>query len=260
MSNSKSILNDEILHFLYSNRAFQQLEEEKQVHFLQTFQCDDLFKEIIEVTMSLQDTILEVEATMPKMQDKDFLLPPEQHKKLLKEQIKVEGNVYFVPFENFVKQSAPFIICIQQSKTMMEFNAFCKGLILPLFNVCTRQKRDLIIIPFDEHRAEPILFECGLVDTALFKRFIHWTGEGEAKIVPALQRAVRLFVEDEVKISPELMIITDNQFTDFHEMIAAEFTTQFVELETEVTVVAISEEDFEIQPILFADKVFFTHD
>ena len=136
----KTILNDEILHFLYSNAAFQQLSEEEQQTFLQTFEYDELFKEMAEIAISLQETISEIEATMPKMQNKDLLMPQQEHRKLLKKRMKIEGNVYFVPFNELENLYSPYIICIQQSDTMVEFEAFSKGMLLPLFNLCTSPK------------------------------------------------------------------------------------------------------------------------
>ncbi|MEK4229953.1 hypothetical protein [Solibacillus sp. FSL H8-0538] len=107
---------------------------------------------------------------MPKFQNKDFSLPINEHKKIVKERTKVEDNVYFVPFVDHVKHYSPFIICMQQSDTMAEFESFCKGLIIPLFNDCTRQKRDLVIIPFGDKVGEPIVFERGVMDTKLLKK------------------------------------------------------------------------------------------
>ncbi|MEK4229952.1 hypothetical protein [Solibacillus sp. FSL H8-0538] len=63
-------------------------------------------------------------------------------------------------------------------------------------------------------------------------------------------------VEVEVKLNPELFIITDNKFTDFNDMLEGEFAEQFAEMDAEVSVIAMKEIDFEVQPIPFADKVF----
>ena len=259
-TDSKNILNDEILSFLYSSPAFQQLTEDKQQDFLQMFREDQYFKEVITTAMSLQETITEVEATMPKMMDKDILLPPDAHKKLIKDQTHVEGNVYFVPFMYNLKNAAPLIICVQLSESIVEFEKFCKGALWPLFNVCVRQKRDLVIVPFGETVGEPLTFEFGHMNIELFNEFIHSTLAGEAKIVPALQKALSIFEQDEVKIDPELMIVTDNQFTDFNTMLSGDFAQQLAHLNVEVSVIAMSEIDFEVQPFPFADKVFYVNE
>ena len=257
---SKNILNDEILSFLYSSPAFQQLSEDKQQSFLQMFREDQYFKEVITTAMSLQETIIEVEATMPKMRDKDVLIPPEAHKKLMKEQTQVEGNVYFVPFENNRKNAAPFIICLQQSDSIAEYELLCKGMLLPLFNVCVRQKRDLIIIPFAQSVGEPFVFEFGHLEQELFNEFIHSALTDNAQIVPALQKAISIFEQDKVKIDSELMIVTDNQFTDFNMLLNSDIAQQLANLNVEVSVIAMSEVDFEVQPIPFADKVFYVNE
>lgn len=257
---SKNILNDEILSFLYSSPAFQRLSEDKQQSFLQMFREDQYFKEVITTAMSLQETIIEIEATMPKIMDKDFLLPPDSHKKQMKERIQVEGNVYFVPFEDNRKNAAPFIICLQQSDSIAKFEAFCKGMLLPLFNVCVRQKRDLVIVPFGHTVGNPLIFEFGRMNSEKFKEFIHSSLAGEAQIKPALQKAIAIFEQDKVKIDSELMIVTDNQFTDFNTLFNSDFAQQLALLNVDVSVIAMSEVDFEVQPIPFANKVFYVNE
>ena len=224
------------------------------------FREDQYFKEVITTAMSLQETIIEVEATMPKMMDKDILLPPEAHKKLLKERTHMEGNVYFVPFMYNLKNAAPFIICVQLSDSIIEFEKFCKGALWPLFSVCVRQKRDLVIVPFGETVSEPLVFEFGHMNNELFNEFIHSTLAGDAQIVPALQKALSIFKQDEVKIDPELMIVTDNQFTDFNTLLNGDLAHQLADLNVDVSVIAMSEIDFEVQPIPFADKVFYVNE
>lgn len=257
---SKNILNDEILSFLYSSPAFQQLSEDKQQSFLQMFREDQYFKKVITTAMSLQETIIEIEATMPKMMDIDLLLPADAHKKLMKEQIQVEGNVYFVPFENNQKNAAPFIICLQQSDSIAEYKLLCKGMLLPLFNVCVRQKRDLVIIPFAKTAGDPFIFEYGHLEQDLFNQFVQSALTGEAQIVPALQKALSIYEQDKVKIDSELMIVTDNQFTDFNTLLNSDIAQQLALLNVDVSVIAMSEIDFEVQPIPFADKVFYVNE
>ena len=56
------------------------------------------------------------------------------------------------------------------------------------------------------------------------------------------------------------MILTDNQFTDFNALIEQNFPQLLQDLVIDVSVIAMSEVDFEVQPIPFADKVFFANE
>lgn len=256
----RPILTDEILHFLYRNASFQALEEKQQQILFAKFKNEPLFKEVIEISIALEEMIEEVEATMPKIQDKDFLFPQEQQKLLLKNRTVSRGNVLFVPFEELEKIYSPMIVMIQQSDSMSEYEAFSKGTIMPLFNLCALQKRDLIILPFSHTTAEPLLFKNGALDVSLFERFLYKLLNGTAQIVPALEKVLELFSEDSINNQRDLMIITDNQFNDFQPFIESDFTERLLELSVDTSVIAISEADFEVQPIPFADKVFFANE
>lgn len=256
----KTLLNDEILHFLYKNASFQALEELAQQQFIEKFKEDENFAEIIDISMSLQEMIQEVEATMPKMQDKDFLLTQQQQKQFLKERTVIEGNVYFVPFQEIEDVFSPMVVALQQSESMHEFNTFCKGTIIPLFHLCASQKRDLIVVPFSNKVHEPIVFKHGVMELPTFERFITIESTLEAEIVPAVEQALAIFEADRINNGRDFMIITDNQFTDFQSLMQADFEEQLNDLDIDVSVVAMSEVDFEVQPIPFAQKVFFANE
>lgn len=259
-NDQKTLLNDEILHFLYKNASFQALEESVQQQFIEKFKEDENFVEIIEISMSLQEMIQEVEATMPKMQDKDFLLTQQLQKQLQKERTVVEGNVYFVPFKEMENVFSPMVVALQQSKSMMEFETFCKGTILPLFHLCASQKRDLIIVPFSNRVQQSIIFKNGVMALPTFERFIKAWSKSDAEIVPAMEQVLAIFEADLIENGRDLMIITDNQFTDFQALMQAEFEEDLNELDIDVSVIALSEVDFEVQPIPFAQKVYFANE
>lgn len=257
MTNSSTGLTDQILHFLYSNVAFQQLDEAQQLAFLNTFEQEEKFRAVIEVAMTLQESIQEVEATMPKILEKDRLFVQVEQRELLKAHTIIEGNVYHVPFAEKVNYFSPFIICIQLSETMAEHEVYYKGLLLPLFSLCVRQKRDLIIIPFNEKQLEPIVFKRGLFTIERFRQLLYLEERGEARIVPVIEQALELLAKDLTQHVPEVMFITDNQFTDFDLLIKGDFEAAFLDMDAEVSVIAMSEIDFEVQPIPFANKVFY---
>ena len=259
-NNDKTLLTDEILHFLYRNASFQGLSEGDQLQFLDIFLTNDVFKEMIKIAIAVEETITEIEATMPNIQQKDLLLPQTKQKILLKSRTVVEDNVYYVPFEALDHMFSPFVIAIQQSISMKKFEAFCKGMILPLFNLSALQKRDIILLPFNEKVNEPIYFKNGKMQLQSFINFMNQSYGGKAKIVPAIEQALKIFKEDSIENQRDLMILTDNLFTDFQDLIAADYVEVIAELQVDVSVVAMSKMEFEIQPIPFADKVYFTNE
>lgn len=257
---SKTVLTDEILHFLYRNASFQALNEKQQQQFLEKFGQQPLFIEVIEIAIALEEMIAEVEATMPKIQDRDYLFPIDQQKQLMKDRTVIDGNVLYVPFEKIKNIYSPMIVIVQQSDAMNEFETFTKGTILPLFNLCAVQKRDLIILPFSTKPAQPLLFKNGTLDIELFDQFLKQYLTGDARIMPAIDNAIELFTQDHIDNQRDLMIITDNQFTDFHNVNQQVMAGKMQELDIDLAVIAMSETDFEKQPISFADKVFFAND
>lgn len=249
----KTILTDEILHYLYHNAFFKSLSEEDKRQLLENFRLNDVFKEMIKIAITLEAAIMEVEAMMPKIQQIDRLLPQNQ----LKSYTVVEGNVYYVPFETCDNIFSPIVIAIQQSYSMKEFEAFCKGIVLSLFNLSACQKRDIILLPFNESVNVPIYFKNGTIQLQSFINFMDQLYNGEAKIVPVIHQAVKIFSTDFICNQRDLVILTDNQFTDFEELITTNFVERLVELQVDISVVAMSEINFEVHPIPFAAKVFF---
>lgn len=256
----KTLLNEEILRFLYKNASFQGLEEIEQQQLLTRYKQDEKFIKIMEISISLQEMIQEVEATMPKMQDKDYLLSLAQQQRLLKERTVVEDNVYFVPFNEIKAGQSPMIVLLQQSATIKPYEVFCKGTIMPLFHLCATQKRDLIIIPFSETLEIPLHFKNGVLQLALFDRFLNEFKGNSAMIVPAIEQAFAIFAEDALCNGRDLIMITDNQFDDFQALAEEDYATRLESLDIEFSVIAMSEDNFELQPISFAQQVFFANE
>lgn len=258
MANFPPSLNDKILHFLYSNIAFQQLEEAEQYEFMERFGQDKKFQEIVEVAMSMQESIEEVEATMPKILERDRLFHKTEQHELLKANTVVKGNVYHVPFAKKQANFSPFIVCVQNSESMAQYETHYKGLLLPLFNLCARQQRDLVIIPFNDGQQEPVVYKYGQFSLESVDTLFSMQQQGEAKIVPAIEQALALLAQDEIQHVPEVMFVTDNQFADFDTLLQGNYELAFLDVDAEVSVIAMSEIDFEVQPIPFANKVFYT--
>ncbi|MGE7021213.1 vWA domain-containing protein [Solibacillus cecembensis] len=250
-------ITDEILHFLYSHFAFQALQEHEQQQFITQFQHNAQFIEIVEISSMLQESIFELEAMMPKIQDKDILLPPESYQQLMKDQTVVSDNIYYVPFGQNEQLYSPIVIALQQSDSMKDMEAFCKGTILPIFNLSARQKRDLVIIPFGQTVGKPLYFHHAHLQPSLFADFIEGNKAGEAEILPVLNTALELLQQNPIKNEAELMIITDNHYTDFAAFSKSDIGQKLKQLGVEISVIAMNEKDFDAQPIQFAHKVFF---
>lgn len=257
MTNSTTPSNDKILHFLYSNIAFQQLGEAQQLQFIELFGQDEKFQEMIEVALMLQESIQELEATMPKILERDHLFVKTEQHELLKANTIIEGNVYHIPFAKKRNHFSPFIVCVQLSQSMAQYEVYYKGLLLPLFNLCARQQRDLIILPFNEANSEPIYYRHGQFTMESFQQLFSLQQQGEAKIVPAIEQSLALLAQDEIQHVPEVIFVTDNQFTDYEVMQQANYEAAFLDVDAEVSVIAMSEVDFDVQPIPFANKVFY---
>ncbi|ATP41122.1 hypothetical protein CSE16_14275 [Solibacillus sp. R5-41] len=255
--NMNTQLTDEILHFLYSHFAFQALHEQEQQQFIAHFQHNAQFKEIVVIASTLQESIVELEAMMPKIQDKDVLLPPETYSQLMKEQTIVSDNIYYVPFGQKGKMYSPIVIALQQSDAMKTMQAFCKATILPIFNLCARQQRDLVVIPFGQTVGKPLYFHHAHLQPQLFSDFIDGNKGGEAQILPALMKARELLQKCPIQNDAELIIITDNHYTDVAALSKNDIGKTLKQLRIDVSVIAMSEKDFEDQPISFADKVLF---
>lgn len=258
---TKSIFTDESLRFLYSSPMFQQLSEEQQMAFLSEFEFDESLQQQLDIALEIQGSVKEVESFMPKMLDKDHAIYVlSQYHKHLKSHIEQRDNILYVPFNKKLKYAAPFIVLLQQSKRMASLEHFTKGMLLPLFNSCARQQRDLIVIPFNENVQAPITFENGQLLVEQFQQFLLGDYNSNAKIVAALEKAIHIFKEDRNERQRELFIVTDNQFMDFEKLQQSEIDLQLKNLQVVVSVVAKSEEQFDMQPITFADKVYFINE
>lgn len=254
-SNPQLKFTDEMLHFLYSSSIFQSLTEEEQNAFLQDYKEHEVFHKILQVAIRLNEVIVEVENTMlpiPKEVRQHFKQPrPSISKRLI-----IEDNVYHFPFGKCIKEQGPYIVCIQQGNSMEDFSLYCKGMLMPLFDMCYRQKRDLIILLFSED-VEALRFEYGGSPIHMFNHFIATYKKGDAKIMPVLERIIKIWDEADVKDQTEVMLITNNELADYDEKNIMKLVESLKERSITITAVAMSEQLYEKQPIHFIDKIYF---
>lgn len=256
---AETIFTDESLHFLYSSPMFNQLSETAQRQFFATFEQHESLAEILAVAADLYTSVQEVEAIVPPMiQSERTLSEIEVYHQQLKAGAKQQDNVIFVPFGQ--RQASPFVVLLQHSESMAAIAAYMKGLILPLFNLCAKQNRDLIILPFAEQPLAPFVFERGLLNVQAFAELIDLPMTGEANLLPAMEQAYELFAQDAVQQSRELFIVTNNDLCDVSLLQESDYLRALAKAEIELSIIAQSEKQFALKPIPFAQKVYFVED
>ena len=235
---------------------FQNLQETEQQRFLVEFEQHDVLREVLEIALDVQTSVIEIESIVPSILPKDHVADEiALYHEQLKANTEKRDNVYYVPFGKQAR--SPFIIIMQQSKDMEDISTYMKGLILPLFNLCAKQRRDLIIVPFQEEVIDEIIFTNGVLHVGNFSKWLNIPMKGKANIMPALNKAIALFEEDTLNDQRELFIVANNNFFDkklFEDSVVAE---KLVLLNVETSVITTSEQQFEQMPISFAQKVYF---
>lgn len=252
-SKSQQKFTDEMLHFLYRSTLFQSFPEDEQVAFLQRYRDNEAFHEILQIAIGLNETIAELERTMPAISE-DVTHYFKQPRRSISMCLKIEDNVYHYPFGERIKEQGPFIVCMQQGDRMEDVSLFCKGLVMPLFDMCYRQKRDLIILPFSND-VEELRFEFGESPFCAFDLFITINKKGDAKIIPTLERIINIVDDSDVKDQTEVILITNNDLVDYSENKVLELVDALKERFVSITAVSMSEEQYEKQPMYFVDKI-----
>lgn len=254
------MINDEVLSYLYSSEMFKYLAEEEQRVFLQSYAKDEQFLQIMNIALTFQAEISEVEALVPTLFDSNEIMKKNSktvRKNTLKDLVVMEDNVYFVPFHKKKDLAAPLIIALDCSVYMNEFESQAKGLIVPFLNVCAEQKRDCIVLPFAETTDRPIVFTHGELQVASMNKFLQRSTRNRAKLLPVLKVALSIINLYKVKQDAELMIVTTNYFDDFIEAKSSNYVQQLKSKHVELSVIAMDAQQFNEEPLDFIDKVFF---
>ena len=259
LTNKNSIeYTDEMLSMIYKSVVFQSLDEERQRAFLDAFMENKTFYEMVSVLQSLQEVIEEVEKFIPPIPEDAETFFMAKNKSIL-DKITISENVIYLSKQQFQKQVGPLIVCLQQGDDMLEVEEFCKGMLLSLFDVCYRQRRDLYIIAFAEE-LRTIEFPLYELQETSFSKFVNGYEHGVTKIKPALQKAMDLFTSSEVKKQTEVMIVSNHHFVDYEEDAFHEFAQFFESNSITVSAIAMSEDAFNRQPLEFVEKVFFVNE
>lgn len=258
MVNEQIQLTDEMLQFLYNSDFFQSFSEEEQNSFLKNFQHNEDFIEALSVATSVSTMIDELEQSIPPASDEliDYFKQPRHS---ISTKATVNKNVIHYPFGEKVKEQGPLIVCLQRSESMKEMLNFCKGLILPLFDLCHRQKRDLIVVPFNQNHFV-MRFNCYDFSCERFEQFIRLKTNGEAMMFPLLNSLQTIWENEEVNEQIEVMIVSDLEFKDFQLDCFENALVNLKSLGMSISCVALSEQSFSHQIFQQFDKVYFINE
>ena len=253
----KTLFYDDVYRFLYSSNMFQQLEEGEQQRFLAQFADNEQFIKSLAVAINFQAHLGKMDATVPVVASYDNIELDNdvsiKRKLMIKDQSITMGNVTYVPFQQKVDVVAPLIIGFDTSAVMANFEIQAKGLILPLLELCAKQRRDCIVLT-DEAQ---FIFPHGELITDVIKAVQHIQTKQQANIFALYERALEIFSTYNSMQDAEFMLLTANMFEP--STIAQHTIQAFKSLGVELSAIALDEARFEQAPLLFLDKVFFAN-
>ena len=251
----KTLFYDDVYRFLYSSNMFQQLEEGEQQRFLAQFADNEQFIKSLAVAIDFQAHLGQMDATVPVIANYEHLQSCSdvsiQRRLIIKDQSITLGNVTYVPFRQKVDVVAPLIIGFDTSAVMANFEIQAKGLILPLLELCAKQRRDCIVLT-DEAQ---FIFPHGELITDVIKAVQHIQTKQQANIAALYKRALEIFGTYNSMQDAEFMLLTANTFDP--STIAQQTIQAFKSLGVELSAIALDESRFEQAPLVFLDKVFF---
>ena len=251
----KTLFYDDVYRFLYSSNMFQQLAEEEQQRFLAQFARNEQFIKSLAVAIDFQAHLGKMDATVPVIASYDNIEPYHdvciQRKLMIKDQTITIGNVTYVPFQQKVDVVAPLIIGFDTSAVMANFEIQAKGLILPLLELCAKQRRDCIILTDEEQ----FIFPHGELITDVIKEVQNIQTKHQANIAALYKRALEIFSTYNSMHDAEFMLLTANTFEP--STISEHTIHEFKSLGVELSAIALDEARFEEAPLVFLDKVFF---
>ena len=251
----KTLFYDDVYRFLYSSNMFQQLAEEEQQRFFAQFARNEQFIKSLAVAIDFQAHLGRMGATVPVIASYEVKEPHDtgliQRKIIMKNQAITKDNVTYVPFQQKIDIVAPLIIGFDTSAVMADFEIQAKGLILPMLELCAKQKRDCIILT-DEDK---FIFPHGGLRTDVIHEVQHIQMKKQANIAALYRRALKVFSTYNTMQDAEFMLLTANVFNP--ATISEHIIDEFKSLGVELSAIALDEARFEQAPLGFLDKVFF---
>lgn len=242
----KTLFHDDVLRFLYRSEMFQQLEEEEQVAFLDTFARDEQFAKSVAVAVDFQHQLGTMEATVPEIGQVDGVKSFAK-----KNYAKQDGNITFFPFGEKLDLAAPLVVVMDTSLALQQYDDQVKGLVLPLLELCTQQQRDCVVLVNEE----VLVFPHGQLirDAALCMQ--HSSLVKPHPIAHYVATAMQIFDRYVAKEEAELLFMTADAVCVPHELVQKLKAAQI-----ELAAIALNSTTFEAAETTPFDKVFFPND
>lgn len=264
------------LHFLYENLHLEELNDREQRYFIDYFFKSEPLRNMAAFALELADIMHEIRENIPPIEKAERLADgheqrlyyqrkwSELRRQKLKQQTLKNGNIFYVPFQEYKQEPGPLIICLEQTTGMAVYSELCKSMILPLFMNAHRESRDLYIVPYDQQIHVHYRFENGHLNLADFKSFIEYKAKGEAAILPVLQFVKALLQENQLGAEAEVIIFTEGTPIDGKHLVGKQTKIMLEEMKqkyhAEFSVIAMHEHNFNKQQFWFASKAFFADD
>ncbi|KOS61878.1 hypothetical protein FJQ98_18815 [Lysinibacillus agricola] len=266
----------DFLRFLYENLHLEELSDKEQHFFIDYFYKSETLRNMAAFALELADIMHEIRENIPAIEQAERLAngkeqrlyyeqkSQEARRQKLKHQTTKKGNILYVPFEEYKKDSGPLIICLEQTTGMVAYSELCKSMILSLFMNAHRERRDLYIVPYDCQIHVHYRFENGHLNLSDFKDFIEYKAKGEAAILPVLHFVKGLLQENQDCTEADIIIFTEGTPIDGQHLVGKQAKTILEEMKrkyyAEFSVVAMQEHNFNEQQFWFAKKAFFADD
>lgn len=264
------------LGFLFENLHLEVLSDKEQHFFVEYFYKSEALRKMAAFALELADVMHEIRENVPTIEQAERLANgkeqrlyyeqkrQETRRQKLKQQTAKNGNVLYVPFNDYKQERGPFIICLEQTAGMAKYSELCKSMILPLFLNAHQEQRDLYIVPYDCQIHVHYRFENGHLNLSDFKDFIEYQAKGEAAMLPVLQFVKGLLQENQHCTETDVIIFTEGDPVDGPYLLGKHAKTMLEEMKqryhAEFSVIAMNEHRFNEHHFWFANKAIFADD
>ncbi len=264
------------LGFLFENLHLEELSDKEQHFFVEYFYKSEALRKMAAFALELADVMHEIRENVPTIEQAERLANgkeqrlyyeqkrQETRRQKLKQQTAKNGNVLYVPFNDYKQERGPFIICLEQTAGMAKYSELCKSMILPLFLNAHQEQRDLYIVPYDCQIHVHYRFENGHLNLSDFKDFIEYQAKGEAAMLPVLQFVKGLLQENQHCTETDVIIFTEGDPVDGPYLLGKHAKTMLEEMKqryhAEFSVIAMNEHRFNEHHFWFANKAIFADD
>lgn len=266
----------DFLRFLYENLHLEELSDKEQHFFIDYFYKSETLRNMAAFALELADSMREICENIPAIEQAERLANGKEQRlyyeskqqvarrqKLNRQTIK-KGNILYIPFDEYKKETGPIIICLEQTNGMAAYTDICKSMILPLFMNAHSEHRDLYIVPYDCQIHVHYRFENGRINLSDFKDFIEYKTKGEAAVLPVLHFVKGLLQENQHCKKADIIIFTEGTPIDGQHLVGKQAKALLDEMKrkyhAEFLVIAMHEHNFNEQQFWFANKAFFADD